>query len=336
MGDRVNQCAFYNRNITRKQPNSTKNVFLTPTFYGIPDTFHTLTLKDLFPRGAFITHTSLNQLTNKTIMDLQYQNLKTHIKAHIGPNKKYDAIPLEKLPQKLHTFSTPGDLLHHIKKGSGRYRKIIERSHRLTNIHNPAKWGKKLDNNVTYDQVKKAMIRLHSPYLDSTCSDYLSRLRLGKTLFNNQLYTIGMIDENTCNTCTREYTESTPEDYRHALFHCPAVQMVIGNVTNTFFPNEASSLDISDILVSINSDKHTLYKGPVGQELASIIWDYFQVYVLQCRVAQKTPVTISAIFEIRSQLNRILKLLPKSKLAMFIKSSPGLQYILTGNSQTIT
>ena len=189
---------------------------------------------------------------------------------------------------------------------------------------------------MTYDQVKKAMIRLHSPYLDSTSSDYLSRLRLGKTLFNNQLYTIGMIDENTCNTCTREYTESTPEDYRHALFHCPAVQMVIGNVTNTFFPNEASSLDISDILVSINSDKHTLYKGPVGQELASIIWDYFQVYVLQCRVAQKTPVTISAIFEIRSQLNRILKLLPKSKLAMFIKSSPGLQYILTGNSQTIT
>ena len=31
---------------------------------------------------------------------MQYQNLKTHIKAHIGPNKKYDAIALEKLPQK--------------------------------------------------------------------------------------------------------------------------------------------------------------------------------------------------------------------------------------------
>ena len=170
------------------------------------------------------------------------------------------------------------------------------------------------------------MIRLHSPYLDSTSSDYLSRLRLGKTLFNNQLYTIGLIDENTCNTCTREYTERTTEDYQHALFQCPAVQTVIRNITNTFFPNETNSLNISDILVSINSDKHKLYKGPVGQELASLIWDYFQV--LQCRIAQKTPVSTSAIFEIRSQLNRILKLMPKSKLAIFINSSPDLKFML--------
>ena len=73
----LNQCAFYNKNITRKQPNSTKFICLTPTFYGIPDTSHTITLKDLFPKGVFITHTSLNQLTNKTIMNLQYQNLKS-------------------------------------------------------------------------------------------------------------------------------------------------------------------------------------------------------------------------------------------------------------------
>ena len=172
------------------------------------------------------------------------------------------------------------------------------------------------------------MIRLHSPYLDSTSSDYLSRLRLGKTLFNNQLYTIGLIDENTCNTCTREYTESNTEDYQHALFQCPAVQTVIRNITSTFFPNETNSLNISDILVSINSDKHKQYKGPVGHELASLVWDYFQVYVLQCRIAQKTPVSTSAIFEIRSQLNRILKLMPKSKLAIFINSSPDLQSMI--------
>ena len=259
---------------------------------------------------------------------MQYQNLKTHIKAHLGPHKKYDAIPLEKLPQKIHTFSTPAELLHHIKKGSGTYRKIIERSKRATNIHNPEKWRRKLNNNVTYEQVKKSMIRLHSPYLDSTSSDYLSRLRLGKTLFNNQLYTIGLIDENICNTCTREYTESTTEDYQHALFKCPAVQTVVRNITKTFFPNETNSLNISDILVSINSDKHKQYKGPVGHELASLVWDYFQVYVLQCRIAQKTPVSTSAIFEIRSQLNRILKVMPKSKLAIFINSSPDLQSMI--------
>ena len=61
-------------------------------------------------------------------MTMQYQNLKNHIKAHIGPNKKYDAIPLEKLPQKIHTFSTTAELLQNIKNGSGKYRKILERA----------------------------------------------------------------------------------------------------------------------------------------------------------------------------------------------------------------
>ena len=100
------QCAFYNTNLTRRQPNSKKKVFLTPTFYGIPDTNHASTLKDLYPGGIFISNISLNQLTASTIMPMQYSNLKQHIKAHIGPNKKYDAIALEKQPQKVHTFST--------------------------------------------------------------------------------------------------------------------------------------------------------------------------------------------------------------------------------------
>ena len=91
-------------NITRSQLKSHKKIVLTPTFYGIPDTYHTLTLKDLYPRGIFITRESLSQLTNTSIMQMQYQNLRNHIKAHVGPNKKYDAVALEKLPQKnIHT-----------------------------------------------------------------------------------------------------------------------------------------------------------------------------------------------------------------------------------------
>ena len=195
---------------------------------------------------------------------MQYQSLKFHIKAHIGPNKKYDAIPLEKLPQKPHTFSTPAGLLRNIKRGSGTYRKIIERSFMVTNLHNPTKWKKKLaDDNVTYKQVKKAMIRLHSPYIDSTHADYLSRLKLGKTLFNNQLYAIDRITDNTCNTCIREYNQLTTEDYRHALFHCPAVQIATESVTSTFFPNISAPFNISDILLSTDSDKHKFYKGTV-------------------------------------------------------------------------
>ena len=197
------------------------------------------------------------------------------------------------------------------------------------NIHNPAKWNKKFkDNTATFDQVKKSMIHLHSPFLDSKSADSLTRLRLGKTLFNNQLLTIGLIDEDYCHTCSREYDLNITEDYRHALFQCPAVQIVIKNITNTFFPNLTTPFDISDILLSINSNKHTLYRGPTGQELASLIWDYFQVYIIQCRVAKITPISVSAINEIKSQLIRILKILPKSKIAIFIKASPGLQGLL--------
>ena len=47
----LQQNAFYNMNITRKQPNTKEKVFLKPTFYGIPDEFHTLTIKDLYPSG---------------------------------------------------------------------------------------------------------------------------------------------------------------------------------------------------------------------------------------------------------------------------------------------
>ena len=197
-------------------------------------------------------------------------------------------------------------------------------------MHNPLKWKRKLDDQyVTTEQVKKAMIHLHSPYLDSTSADYLTRLKLGKTLFRNQLFAIGLTDENNCLTCHREFDQSTIEDYKHALFQCPAVQPIIEHIKSTFFPNLTLTFSITDILVSTNSDKHKLYKGPVGQQLVSLIWDYFQVYILQCRIAHKTPVPTSAISEIRSQINRILKLLPKSKIAFFIKSSPELQIIFS-------
>ena len=140
---------------------------------------------------------------------------------------------------------------------------------------------------------------------------------------------IGVLDENTCNTCKREYNQNTTEDYQHTLFLCPAVQIVINSIIGTFFPNLRNPLNVNDILLSVTSDKHKLYKGHIGQELASLIWDYFQVYLLQCRIAQRTPISITAIFEIRSQLNRILKILPNSKLSIFIKRSQYLQNILT-------
>ena len=327
----LNQCAFYNMNFTRKQPNSNKTTFLTPTFYGIPDTFHTLTIKDLHLGGTFITNVALNQLTNSTIMDMQYKNLRKHIRAHIGQNKKYDAIAMEIIPQKIFTYSTPIGLLKATKTGSGKYRKIMEKNDVVLNIHSPAKWRKKLgEHDISDKQVKKSLILLHSPYLDSTGADHIARLKLGKTLFNNQLFAIGLLDENNCNTCIREYNQEETEDYKHALFHCPAVQDIIHNITCTFFPNINNTFKIAEILISSNTDKHSLYKGVVGRELANLVWIYFQIYIIQCRTLHKTPVAATAIFEIREQLNRILKILPKSKISIFIRSSQALSQIIRG------
>ena len=57
------QPLFYNLNFTRKMPNSFKTTFLKPTFYGLPDRAHTLTVQDFYPNGRFISLTSLNTIT---------------------------------------------------------------------------------------------------------------------------------------------------------------------------------------------------------------------------------------------------------------------------------
>ena len=267
-------------------------------------------------------------------MNLQYLNLKNHIQTHIGHNKKYDAIAKEKLPQKKHTYSTINEFFHNVKQGSTAYRKIIERQNKAPNVHNPTNWKKKLsDPTTTSNQVKKAIIHLQSKYLDSSQADFLARLKLGKTLFKNQLFTIGLTDDKTCETCSREYEQSTTEDYQHALFLCPAVHTVIQKITETFFPNINGLLSISDILVSITKDVHPLYKGPTGQELASLIWDLFQVFIIQCRSRGITPKAQAAIIEIRSHIERIRKCMPKTKLALHINTHKDLKQIIKGANQ---
>ena len=168
---------------------------------------------------------------------------------------------------------------------------------------------------------------LHSPYIDSSTADHLSRLKLCKTLFNSQLFAINIIDSKSCKTCIREFNNHTDEDYKHAMYLCPAVQHSINYVTQTFFPNNTSPFGIEDILTATITDKHELYQGQDGQKLASTIWDIFQAYVIKCRTAETTPIPTAAIFEIRSQLNRILKILPRSRIATHVKNSARLQDI---------
>ena len=325
----LNQCAFYNLNITRKQPNTKQRTFLKPTFYGIPDKYHTLALKEFFQSGSFITNEALNTLTESKVHPLQYANLKHHIKNHIGHNKKYDAIPKENLPQKKYTYVSTTNLMASIPKGSGTYRKIIGRGQPLLDIHNPGKWNKRLNTtHVTHTHIKKCLMNLHSPYIDSSSADHLSRLKLCKTLFNSQLFSIGKIDENVCKTCKKELNVDIIEDYKHAMYLCPTVQSIIASVTSNFFTNINTPFDIIEVLTAVITDKHQLYLGQDGQKLASTIWDLLQVYIIKCHSSELTPNPINAIFEIRSQLNRVMKILPNTRLSRFITHSKPLLEVI--------
>ena len=324
------QPLFYNLNFTRKLPNSSKTTFLRPTFYGLPDSAHILSVQDFYPNGKFITLATLNTLAGSNLMHMQYKNLEFHIKSKIGLNKLYDAIPKLNLPQKKHTHSTIGSLMKSTNKGSGKYRKIISRSHKYTDIHNPHRWNTKInDNMVTRSHVKQSMINLQSKYLSSEIADVLSRLKLGKTLFGNQLCKIGITDTSFCQTCLKEMHTEIPENITHATYECTFVATIISEITSTFFPNMKGHFYLRDIILATITNKHSLYEGIDGQLLASVIWDIFLSYIMKCRNAGKTPVAAICIHEIRSQLNRILKILPNSNISRHIENHPQIVNTLT-------
>ena len=316
------QPVFFNTNFTRKYPNSKKTTFLTPTFYGLRDSAHTLTLGEFFPNGVFIEKNSLNTLTGSNLMQMQYENLKAHIKNKVGLNKFYDAIPKLKLPQKKHTHSSIKSLMINTTQGSGTYRKIISKAHKISDVHNPSKWRAKLgDSQISRSQLKQARINLHSKYLGSDTADILTRLKLGKTLFGTQLYRCGISDTPYCNTCLRELNEEISENITHATYECEFVSTVVNEILETFFPHIADTFTIQDILLSTITDKHPLFTGKTGQLLASLIWDFFLKYIITCRNNEKTPIPAICVHEIRSQINRILKILPQSDVSKYILAS---------------
>ena len=160
-------------------------------------------------------------------------------------------------------------------------------------------------------------------------ADVLSRLKLGKTLFGNQLCKIGITDTPFCHTCLKEMHAEIPENITHATFECTFVATIIAEITSTFFPNMNGHYYLRDIILATITNKHTLYEGKDGHQLASVIWDTFLSYIMKCRNAGKTPVATICLHEIRSQLNRILKILPNSNIATHIKKHHQLSTILS-------
>ena len=126
----------------------------------------------------------------------------------------------------------------------------------------------------------------------------------------------------------KELDSEISENITHATFECTFVATIIAEITSTFFPNINSHFHLRDIILATITNKHPFYEGADGQQLASVIWDTFLCYVMKCRNAGKTPVAAICIHEIRSQLNRILKILPNCKISKHIKNHTRLEIII--------
>ena len=108
------------------------------------------------------------------------------------------------------------------------------------------------------------MINLQSNYLSSDKADMLSRLKLGKTLFGNQLWKIGLTDTPFCHTCLKEMLTEIPKNSIHATFVCTFVATIIAEITSTFFPNIKDYFLLRDIILATITNKHPLYEGNEG------------------------------------------------------------------------
>ena len=215
-----------------------------------------------------------------------------------------------------------------IKQGSGKYRSILQRKLVHKDIHSPSNWRSKLnDNTITSNHIKQTRKNLQSRYLGSDTVDILSRLKMGKTLFRNQLQHIGSTEPLYCTTCMRENNTEITEDLAHATFSCPYIHTIIAEITNTFFPNLQTPFTHKDTLLSIITNLHPLYEGKPGQTLASLVWDHFIKYIMMARGKNVTPIPAAAIFEIRSQINRILKILPKTMVTKHVFNCNNLREI---------
>jgi hypothetical protein len=223
--------------------------------------------------------------------------------------------------------------MNSIKQGSGKYRAILHKQSTPKDLHSPSNWKSKLnDNTITNTQVKQTRKNLMSRYLSSDASDILSRLKMGKTLFNNQLHHIGREDSPHCKNCLRESNTETHEDMKHALHNCPTIQHLMSHVTQMFFPNNNHTFSSKNTILAIMEDFHPLYEGKAGHTLASLVWDSFNKYIMVCRGKNKIPLPLQVIKEIKQDVKLIQNLLPKTMVSKYILSSSELTEIFMINT----
>ena len=125
----------------------------------------TLSLLKNFFQGEYLSPRKyLSKKLKASIVQLIYNNLKTHIRSKIGQYKTYQGIPI-RCKQRKGTHCTIRSLMVKNKSGSVAYRKIISRGDKKADINYPTTWRKKLDhiksckNNAALPIVKSSSIR---------------------------------------------------------------------------------------------------------------------------------------------------------------------------------
>ena len=119
----------------------------------------------------------------------------------------------------------------------------------------------------------------------------------------------------------RELNEEIPENITHATYECEFVAAIVDEILDVFFPQNKNAFNIGEILLATTENKPPLFIGKTGQLLASLIWDFFLKYIMTCHNKKITPIPAICIHEIKSQINRILKILPFSDLTKLIQAS---------------
>ena len=343
----INQPIFYNDAIRRSEPTPGKpnrTVTLKHGEYGLSQCTKGTSLSMCYKGGIFKSKEDLEATLGESLLPLNYSNLRYHIKSNIGPNKRFEAVPIPNKKVPKHIKQSLPEFIAAAKHGSKPYRKILLRTlPPITNCRLSERWNKRLKTNTLDDNLVKHGLKLiYNRWIPHKYGDLKARIILAKTQFNNQL-SHHKIDERDkfCDHCkTGNPTDIPVENAEHALLSCPYVNPIY---SQTFW-----ALDLSDHIPSPITAQDVIFgirgeNKPENYPMATInaILMILISYIMKCRFLTKIPNQYEVQEEIRTVFQASITAFPKRKLAMeikgldlanFLASNPLPPYPLADNS----
>ena len=120
--------------------------------------------------------------------------------------------------------------------------------------------------------MKEALRSTHSKYLTPGARDILSHFYHGKTLFGNQLFRAGMVEDGMCRSCKKENKLKVIESLLHATYECNSVEYIYRQILSEFaldvenLPLNSGSVVLSTVLDSTQGSRLD------QSELMNLMW----------------------------------------------------------------